>query len=332
MMGRWTWIHYFVTLVHYGMVAESLSTAPTITIDNNNNNNKIAVFGCGVLGTSLCQQLLSSSDFDSKQVIGITKTSNRHDAIRGAVTAASSSSSSSERFSVETYEEAISSTTSTTKFRDVVFCAPPSGFDDYPAAIQNVMDNLWAGPSAGGQFVFTSSGGIYGQGDDGATVTEDTPVADVEQNPRVAKLVNAERVCREGGGCVLRLAGLYTLERGAHNYWLESGNDVRGRADGWINLLHYDDAAGACLAALSSTLSMAGNVCLVSDGHPTTRKGICESARKATMYSQKPMPTFLGGPNDSLGKIYDGTKTNAALNWKPRYSSFDTFMMSHQSS
>lgn len=126
---------------------------------------------------------------------------------------------------------------------------------------------------------------------------------------------------------MLRLAGLYTLQRGAHNYWLESGNDVRGREDGWINLLHYDDAAGACLAALQTpSKDIAGKVFLISDGNPTTRKGICESALKAAMYSNKEMPKFLGGSSDSMGKIYDGNKSNAALNWKPRYSSFDDFM------
>ena len=56
------------------------------------------------------------------------------------------------------------------QFTDVVFCAPPSGFDDYPSAIQSVIDTLWAGGSDSdsdsssgskkGVFVFTSSGGM----------------------------------------------------------------------------------------------------------------------------------------------------------------------------
>lgn len=90
----------------------------------------------------------------NEKVIGITKTSNRHDAIRDAVV---ETTDDQDRFSVETYDEAAATSQ---KFQNVVFCAPPSGFDDYPAAIQNVMDNLWAGPSSGGHFVFTSSGGM----------------------------------------------------------------------------------------------------------------------------------------------------------------------------
>lgn len=62
----------------------------------------------------------------------------------------------SDRFSVKTAEECEGM-----KFQNVVFCAPPSGFDDYPAALEDSINNLWAGPSNGGVFIFTSSGGMY---------------------------------------------------------------------------------------------------------------------------------------------------------------------------
>jgi len=104
---------------------------------------------------------------------------------------------------------------------------------------------------------------------------------------------------------------------------------VAGRADGIINLLHYDDAAGACVAALKSGPEKTrGKVFLVSDGNPTTRQGICESAMKARLYADANMPAFLGSETDSRGKVYDGSATNAALNWKSRYVSFDDYMAS----
>jgi hypothetical protein len=62
----------------------------------------------------------------------------------------------SDRFVLKTGEEVEGA-----KFQNVVFCAPPSGFDDYPAAVEDAITNLWAGPSEGGAFVFTSSGGMY---------------------------------------------------------------------------------------------------------------------------------------------------------------------------
>jgi len=168
----------------------------------------------------------------------------------------------------------------------------------------------------------------YG-GADGETVSEDSPTADPETNPRAARLIRAEEACLKNDGCCLRLAGLYSLERGAHNFWLTSGKDVTGRADGIINLLHYDDAAGACLAALKAGPSKTrGKVFLVSDGNPTTRLGICRSAKKAQVYSDAKMPTFSGSETDPKGKVYDGSATNSVLNWKSRYASFDEYMAS----
>ena len=180
------------------------------------------------------------------------------------------------------------------RYRDVVFCAPPSGFDDYPMAVDEVASSLWSGPSSsssgggGGTFVFTSSGVVYGEGR-GEVVDEASSTSDDRNNPRVTRMLDAERSAVSRGGCALRLAGLYTLERGAHNHWLvgaaERGTVVRGRGDGIINLLHYDDAASAALAALIvGHGANAGKIFLVSDGSPTTRRGICESALKNPRY------------------------------------------------
>ena len=249
---------------------------------------------------------------------GITKTTSKHEQIKSAVGEYAAS-----RLHISTADDL----SSDAKFKDVVFCAPPSGFDDYPKAVKDAIDSYWD-KELGGCFVFTSSGGIYGQGD-GETVTETSPTADPTTNPRTAKLVGAEKACTDGGGCVLRLAGLYTLERGAHNYWLESGKDVQGRPDGIINLLHYDDAAGACMAALAAGPGVvSGKTFLISDSNPTTRLGICESAIKAARYAGKGIPRILGGDETPKGKIYDGTWSDVTLNWKPRYVSFDKFMSS----
>ena len=94
-----------------------------------------------------------------------------------------------------------------------------------------------------------------------------------------------------------------------------------------IHRLSYDDAASACLAALKvgPTLN-SKRTFLISDGNPTTRKGICESALKCSSYAQYSMPRFLG-PDDGLkGKIYHGSMSNELLQWKPKYPSFDSFM------
>ena len=158
-------------------------------------------------------------------------------------------------------------------------------------------------------------------------MNEETPTASPESSPRTARLIKAEEACRKHGGCCLRLAGLYTLERGAHSFWLNSGKDVNGREDGLINLLHYDDAAGSALAALKVGSSVVkGRTFLISDSHPQTRKQICESALKAKLFKDKKMPKFLGKETDPIGKIYDGRVSEEVLQWAPRYSIFDEFM------
>jgi nucleoside-diphosphate-sugar epimerase len=217
------------------------------------------------------------------------------------------------------------------KYQNVVFCAPPSGFEDYPGAIQECISETWAGSSEGGVFVFTSSGGIYGPGgSELVVVNEDSPLPDPEGNLRSARLISAEKLVLKHGGACLRLAGLYTMDRGAHSFWLMSGKDVTGREDSIINLLHYDDAAGVAKAALLAGSSVvAGNVFLISDGNPLTRRGICESALKAKKYRDMKMPKFVGSDLDPVGKIYDGSASNKALKWDPEYKSFDSFMSSN---
>ena len=161
------------------------------------------------------------------------------------------------------------------------------------------------------------------------TVTESTPITEV--SPRVERFTKAEEECTKLGGCALRLAGLYLLERGPHSYWLklaEEGGKVKGNPAGLINMLHYDDAAGACLAALlAGPEACRGQTFLISDGHPLTRQEICESALQAAVYRGKAMPEFESQPDPSLpGKVYDGSYSNRVLSWTPRYESFAAFM------
>ena len=173
--------------------------------------------------------------------------------------------------------------------------------------------------------------------EDVTTVTESSPTVDIQANPRTARLLLAEQACLEAGGCCLRLAGLYNLERGAHHFWITQGQ-VSGRPDGMINLLHYDDAASACLAAIKRSVQLQllpadQRIFLLSDGHPLTRRGICQSALQARLYQGCAMPAFVEAAADgppggatSLGKIYDGSWSNNILRWTPKYESFDRFM------
>lgn len=225
--------------------------------------------------------------------------------------------------SLTTLEEALSKNK---RYQNVVFCAPPSGFDDYPTAVASA--SLLCDDPDMGSYIFTSSGGVYSDSFDGEIVNETTPLdASFE---RKARGINAEKACLDNGGCVLRLSGLYTLERGAHNYWLEKANGVvKGREDGIINLLHYDDAASSVMSALRVGPNVnGGKVFLISDGHHTTRRSICESALKSKRYRDCEMPKFEGAKSETRGKIYDGSWSEETLGWNAKYTSFDEFMES----
>lgn len=225
-------------------------------------------------------------------------------------------------------------------FPYVVFCAPPGGNPDYTGAVQRAAKRARAregdGDGDGGTFIFTSSGGVYADppvaaprsaasASEPVVLRERSPTATVGQSDRIAGLLAAEQAAMEAGGTVVRLAGLYTLHRGAHSYWLRHGK-AGGPADGLINLVSYDDAARAVLAALERRVR--GEVLLVADGSPMTRREICESARKSRLYAGYPMPTFLQDAGARPPpKRYDNAYTRKVLgNWRVIYPSFDAFM------
>lgn len=74
----------------------------------------------------------------------------------------------------------------------------------------------------------------------------------------------AEQVVLAQGGSVVRLAGLYTATRGPHSFWLEKTRSAgasdgvqamqqRGSSASLVNMVHYEDAAAATIAAAKAT-------------------------------------------------------------------------------
>jgi len=129
------------------------------------------------------------------------------------------------------------------------------------------------------------------------------------------------------GGAVVRLAGLYLLERGAHNAYLGM-ETVKGRADGLINQVHYADAASAVVAALQR--AQAGDTLVAADDAPLTREQICTVARLVSPFDARPMPAFEGGEaargGAGTGKVIDCSYTREAVGWAPRYRTFADFI------
>lgn len=208
-----------------------------------------------------------------------------------------------------------------TRYPFVLFAAPPSGSDDYIAEIKAALAR-WDGR---GNFVFTSSAGVYAQ-EDLSLVNEDSPTVPLGANDRTDRLQNAENAVLEAGGTVVRLVGLYHATRGAHTFFLRQGKVARPGSY-TVNLIHYEDAAALCVAALAGGASgeaFRGRVFLGADGHPVTFAAMME----ATLASGKFQGTveFTGAEGPVKGKRVENAATRAALGWQPVYTSYEGFM------
>lgn len=200
-------------------------------------------------------------------------------------------------------------------FDNVVFCAPPSGNDDYVQEVKDAI-RMW---NRRGRLVFTSSSAVYG---DTLTevVTEGSALKDPVDNPRAARLLAAEAAVLSVGGSVVRLSGLYHETRGAHAYFLRQGTSP-GYGGGLVNQIHYDDAASLCVAALLR--GQKGQVFLGCDGVPLTREAIAEAAAKP---SHKGC-VFTGEAEEgSQGRAMENTWTRQELGWQPAHTSFTECM------
>lgn len=257
----------------------------------------LLIIGPGVLGRLVAEKWREENQ--GSQVFGQTMTKDHHDELV--------------KMGINPL---LRGTKTSHKFPYVVFCAPPSRTPDYPGDIREGILS-W---SEEGPFIFTSSTAPYDCNDNGPC-DEDNPIVPLGRSPRTDVLLKAEKVVLESGGCVVRLAGLYKADRGAHVYWLRKGT-VDARPDHILNLLHYEDAASLVVAALKKKSQ--DRVFLGCDNNPLSRQDLMNIVNKSGKYSEK----FEGftGTSDSLGKKLNNSKTRKELSWEPKYPSFGQFL------
>lgn len=295
--------------------ANAASVAPKAGTD-------LLIFGAGYLGQRVAKRWLTKHP--GARVVGATLSDASHNNLRSMGIEPAIASALDER----------------DKAPYIVFCAPPRtrSNPDGSFYVQAVSDalHLWSGKDdSSGNFVFTSSGGVLTE-DSGGVVDEQSPVSD---SPGALPLLSSEELVCGEGGIVLRFAGLYDTRRGGHAYWMKAGV-VRGNEAGLINQVHYDDAADAVIAALECGPSVRGELALVADGSPMTRRAIVEAAHASTAYAGTAMPTFASNneladaagatrsARSGLGKIYNINHAKQMLSWQARWPSFSTFMAS----
>lgn len=273
----------------------STSAAPrAVTAPRCAAADELLIVGAGTLGALVAEQWRAARP--GARVVAETRTPTRHAALR------------------ELGVEPMLAREGAGKFSRVAFCASPKGNEDYVGDVRAAAARV----SDGGRFVFTSSGGVYNRA---GVLTEDSAVAGGE---RREMLLAAEREALAiDGGAVLRLAGLYSLLRGGHNFWFGKGS--AGPGDGVINQVHYSDAAAAVVAALALHTLPEKRVFLIADGVPMTRRSICETVHRHPAFRERERPVFEEDTG-AESKRYDNSWSRQALGWTPQYSSFEDFV------
>ncbi|OAY55947.1 uncharacterized protein LOC110610344 isoform X1 [Manihot esculenta] len=259
--------------------------------------NDLLIVGPGVLGRLVAEKW--RQEYPGCQVYGQTVTTDHHDELI--------------KIGIR---PSLKGTKLNYRFPYVIFCAPPLQTSDYPGDVREAALS-WNGE---GSFLFTSSSAPYDCNDNGQCI-EDSPVVPIGRSPRTDVLLKAEKEVLERGGSVLRLAGLYKADRGAHAYWLEKGT-VELRPDHILNLIHYEDAASLSVAILKKKFH--DRIFLGCDNHPLSRQEVMDLVAKSGKFTKK----FEGftGTSDPLGKKLNNTKTREEVGWEPKYASFAHFL------
>lgn len=145
------------------------------------------------------------------------------------------------------------------------------------------------------RFIYTSSTGVYGQSD-GCWVDESALCQPIR--PGGVACIEAERalLAHPLGRCavILRLAGIYGPGRIPRVKQLQAGKAIAAPREGYLNLIHVDDAARVVLAA--EARAPGGTIYCVSDGQPVLRSTYYE---RLACLTGSPPPTFAPPSPDS---------------------------------
>ncbi len=166
----------------------------------------------------------------------------------------------------------------------------------YADGVKNVLAAL---PSTVERFIYISTTGVYGP-TDGDWVDETTPTNPQRDGGR-ASLAAEQHLCEGGLGenaILLRLAGLYGPGRIPYLEKLRDGQPIAAPSQGWLNLIHVDDAAPIVLAAEAWAKPQAAgpHVFCVADGHPVPR---ADYYRQVAQLIGAPPPQFTTPDSNS---------------------------------
>jgi len=145
------------------------------------------------------------------------------------------------------------------------------------------------------RFIYIGSTGVYGQVA-GDVVDEASPCQPTREGG-IACLA-AEQLLRQSNladrTILLRLAGIYGPDRVPRAKELQAGAAIAAPAQGYLNLIHVDDAARIVL--LAEQRAVPPKLYCVSDGEPVQR---AEYYHELARLVGAPPPRFIDPPGDS---------------------------------
>jgi nucleoside-diphosphate-sugar epimerase len=145
------------------------------------------------------------------------------------------------------------------------------------------------------RFIYISSTGVYGQVT-GSEVDETSPCQPTREGGQAC--LAAEELLRTSSlankTVILRLAGIYGPNRIPRSKDLLAGTPIDAPSDGWLNLIHVDDAARIVL--LAEHIVEPPKLYVVSDGQPVIRG---DYYRELARLLGAPPPHFVLPPADS---------------------------------
>jgi len=124
--------------------------------------------------------------------------------------------------------------------------------------------------------------------------------------------------------CVVQLAGLYGPDRVIGQNKILQGENINGDPDGWLNLIHVDDAAH--LIKRIGELDEPELIELGCDGTPITRKDYYAFVAEKL---NKPLPEFkIDKQSRGIGRRCDNKLTIERTGWYPEYKNFKEGLIS----
>ncbi|QLK25067.1 SDR family oxidoreductase [Natrinema zhouii] len=220
---------------------------------------KVAILGCGHVGIELGRQLVARDH----EPIGVRRSADGLERIEAAgFEGVQADITDREAFAAVPDVDAI------------VFAASSGGRgaeaarEVYVEGLRTAIEEFGEREHAPERLVYTSSTGVHGD-HDGDWVDEETPLEPTTDKTEV--LAEAERIALESPekygfeGTVARFAGLYGPGRYRLERYLEGPV-----TDGYLNMVHRDDAAGAIRYLLDEDLAR-GEVVQVADDEPASK-------------------------------------------------------------